>query len=458
MINKLIQQDFEKNAAYLVIGVMVLLPLVEFIMSLTGTPFFWQETIVHLLGMISVLLLIIKISKEKKIEIYLSDILLAALFIFEVLSLIFTKDMSQSFANSRPNYREDIGVYFSYYSTALLASRIVKTEFRSKIIRTFYILGIVEIIVGILQFFGLWMYAPLFDPHTPTWEKSAFGVSEWAFGFTEHFNFFAALVVVFTALSAGKYLICEKELKKKYLLMSAFCFFGIMTTFTRIGWMGCAGFLCFVALLGIIAKKLKIEKKELHKKGILILAILYIAIFAGSMAVFPQLTHNVEESVKEANGERTFGNGRMFLWIQGLETVPEYWYVGTGLDNYRYSFFWDEPDYAGWFQDKGHNEYIHILVTQGVFAVTTWFILILYNLFTASKRYLLGSSGKEETEITFVLLVMYGGYLCQALANSSVTNVAIYSWMLTGLLLYTADKKPKFIRSWDAPKTDASVS
>ena len=69
---------------------------------------------------------------------------------------------------------------------------------------------------------------------------------------------------------------------------------------------------------------------------------------------------------------------------------------------------------------------------------------------------MLNSSGKEETEITFVLLVMYGGYLCQALANSSVTNVAIYSWMLTGLLLYTADKKPKFIRSWDAPKTEAS--
>lgn len=458
MIAKLINQDFEKNASYLVIGVMVLLPLVEFFMSLTGTPFFWQETIVHLLGMLSVLLLTIKISKEKKIEIYLSDILLATLFLFAILSLIFTKDMSQSFANSRPNYREDIGVYFSYYSTALLASRIAKTEYRSKIIRTFYVLGIVEIIVGILQYYGLWMYAPLFDPHTPTWETSAFGTSEWAFGFTEHFNFFAALVVVFTALSAGKYLICEKELKKKYLLMSAFCFYGIMTTYTRIGWLGCAGFLCFLALLGIIAKKLKINKNELNKKGILILTILYLSIFVGSMVISPQLAYNIEESIQEAKGESNFGNNRMNIWTQGLATVPEYWYIGTGLDNYRYSFFWDGYNELGWYQDKGHNEYIHILVTQGVFAITTWFILIFYNLFTASKRYMLNSSGKEETEITFVLLVMYGGYLCQALANSSVTNVAIYSWMITGLLLYTADKKPKFVRTFETKELEISDS
>ena len=104
---------------------------------------------------------------------------------------------------------------------------------------------------------------------------------------------------MFTALSAGKYLICEKELKKKYLFMNAFCFFGIMTTYTRIGWLGCAGFLCFLALLGIIAKILKINRGELNKMGILILTILYIAIFAGSMVAFPQLTHNIEESVKE---------------------------------------------------------------------------------------------------------------------------------------------------------------
>ena len=36
----------------------------------------------------------------------------------------------------------------------------------------------------------------------------------------------------------------------------------------------------------------------------------------------------------------------------------------------------------------------------------------------------------------------YFGYLFQALANSIVTNVAIYNWIITGLLLFTADKKP----------------
>ena len=147
------------------------------------------------------------------------------------------------------------------------------------------------------------------------------------------------------------------------------------------------------------------------------------------------------ESIEEVDGKKNLGNGRMFIWTQGLETVPMWWYVGTGLDNYKYAFFWDNPEYDGFYQDKGHNEYIHILVTQGVFATATLLTLICYNLFTSSKRYLLSTADTEETKITFLLLVMYAGYLCQALANSSVTNVAIYNWIITGLLLYTKDKK-----------------
>ena len=134
------------------------------------------------------------------------------------------------------------------------------------------------------------------------------------------------------------------------------------------------------------------------------------------------------------------GSYRLFIWREGLETVPHYWYIGTGLDNYVYSFFWDNPDYTGYYQDKGHNEYIHILVTQGIFALTTWLTLIFYNLVTSTKRFFY--TNNDETKITFILIVMYGGYLCQALANSSVTNVAIYNWIITGLLLYTGDKKP----------------
>ncbi len=430
--------DLETLATGLIIGTMVLLPIVEFIMSLLGQPFCYQEGIVELFGYASFILLILNLSKRKEIEIHLSDILLIALFLFAILSLIFSKDLEQSLYGEKYDYREGITVFFSYYCVALLASRIAGTAHRKKIVQTFYVLGIIEIGVGILQYFGLWMYPPL---HLPEFENNISDTAQWAFGFTEHFNFFTALVIIFTALSAGKFLICEKRLKLKYFLASAFCFFGVMTTYTRIGWLGTIGFLCFLILLGIIAKKMKVSKQELNKKGIIALIVLYIAIFAGSAIAFPNLQDNIQESVDEADGKKNPGNGRMIIWTQGLETVPKWWYVGTGLDNYKYAFYWDDPEYDGWYQDKGHNEYIHILVTQGVFATITLLTMICYNLFTSAKRYLLSTAGTQEAEITFLLLVMYAGYLSQALVNSSVTNVAIYNWIITGLLLYSKDKK-----------------
>lgn len=435
--------DLEVIATGIIIVAMFLLPLTEFFMSLRGEHFLFQEEIVEGFGIVSFVYVVFMMYKNKKVEIYLSDILLCMLFGFAVLSLLFSKDMQQSLYGDSYNYREGILVYFSYYSVALLASRIQNANYRRKLIYAFFIIGIVEILVGILQFAGCWPYPPLFDGEVAVGESS-FGVREWAFGFTEQYNFFAALAVVFSALTAGETLLSTGRKRwRRWLALSGVCFFGIMTTYTRIGWLGTIGYICFAILLYFISRKKNQLKSELSIKKITALMLLYIAIFFAFMIIFPRARGNITESIEEAESGDfgRLGNGRMFFWIQGLETVPEYWYVGTGLDNYVYAFFWDDPDYIGYFQDKAHNEYIHILVTQGVFSLITFLTLIIYNLYTASKRYLLSTVKKDEQKNTFVMLLMYSGYLCQAMVNSSVTNVAIYNWIITGLLLYVADKK-----------------
>ncbi len=440
--------DVEAVAAKLVIVSLVLLPVVEFFVSLLSKQFFLQEEIVEIFGLLSFAGVGVMMWRNKKIEIYLSDILLGMLFGLAIISFIFSKDIMQSIFGHNYDYRETILVVFSYYSVAVLTSRISNTHYRKKILHTFFVLGIIETLVGILQFLGCWPFAPLFDPHTSAGE-SAWGVQEWAFGFTEHFNFFAALTVVFTALAAGRFLICEGKRSVKYFLLAGFFFFGVMTTYTRIGWLGTIGFWCFLILLCIVAKKIKKSRTELNIKKIMALLLLFGMIFAVSVMVFPELQYNIFESVNEIQDENRdrMGNSRMKIWREGLETVPEWWYAGTGFDNYIYSFYWDNPDYKGFTQSKGHNEYIHILVTQGVFALATLLTMIIYNLYTSSKRYLLSTVDEEENKVTFTLLIMYAGYLCQALANSSVTNVAIYNWVITGLLLYVADKKVK----WSLP-------
>ncbi len=441
MENLIKKLDIEKLSTILIVAVMALLPLTEFICALLDQPFLFQEELVLLLGMCSVILLLLMALKKSQIQFYKSDILIAAMFFFAILSLIFTKDMEQSLYGHHPTYREGILVFLSYYSVAFLASRIIDIKNRKWILKTFLVLAIIETFVGILQFNGLWPY-PAYFGDTVAIGESAFGFPTWAFGFTENSNFFGALTVIFTGLTAGLFLLSKGKIRVLSLFLTAFCFYGVITTYCRLSLLGMFGMLCYLFLISIIAHKLKIQKDALTYKNLLQISGIYIIVYLISILITPELLGNLLKFSNElsSGNMNTLGSNRLLIWRKGLETVPKYWYVGTGLDNYVYSFYWNNPDYTGFYQDKGHNEYIHILVTQGIFALTTWLTLIFYNLVTSAKRFF--NTNDEESKLTFILIVMYGGYLCQALANSSVTNVAIYNWIITGLLLFTADKKP----------------
>lgn len=440
MINLIKKINIEKVYTFAIIVAMVLLPATELVCALMDQPFLLQEDTVIFLGLWSVILLLLTILKNSEIRLYKSDIMIAGLFFFAILSLIFTKDMQQSLYGNKLSYREGIMVFFSYYITAFLASRIVDIKNRKKILLTFFILAMFETFVGILQFNGLWPYPALFgDIHIG---ENAFGLPTGAFAFTENSNFFAALAVVFTGLTAGLFLLSKGIFRRLFLFLTAFCFYGVIATQARLGLLGVIGAICYLILISIIARKQKLNIQPLTRKNLCQLCGIFIVVYIISILLDPAVLNSLLKFKTELSSGNinNLGSYRMLIWREGLETVPHYWYIGTGLDNYVYSFFWDNPDYTGYYQDKGHNEYIHILVTQGVFALITWLTLIFYNLVTSTKRFFY--TNNEETKITFILIVMYGGYLCQALANSSVTNVAIYNWIITGLLLYIGDKKP----------------
>ena len=441
MINLIKKLNIEKLGALLIIICMALLPATELVCALLDQPFLLQEDTVIFLGLWSVILLLLMVLKNSEIRFYKSDIIIAVLFFFAILSLIFTKDMEQSLYGNKLSYREGIMVFFSYYITAFLASRIVDIKNRKKILITFFVLAMFETLIGILQFNGIWPYPALFGDTVHIGE-SAFGFPTGAFGFTENSNFFAALAVVFTGLTAGLFLLSKGIFRRLFLFLTAFCFYGVIATQARLGLLGIIGAFCYLILISIIAHKQKLNLEPLTRKNLCQLGGIFIVVYIISILLDPSVLATLLKFKTEiSSGDiNNLGSYRMLIWREGLETVPHYWYIGTGLDNYVYSFFWDNPDYTGYYQDKGHNEYIHILVTQGVFALATWLTLIFYNLVTSTKRFFYTSN--EETKITFILIVMYGGYLCQALANSSVTNVAIYNWIITGLLLYTGDKKP----------------
>ncbi len=93
-----------------------------------------------------------------------------------------------------------------------------------------------------------------------------------------------------------------------------------------------------------------------------------------------------------------------------------------------------------YYNDKGHNEYLHILVTQGVFAAVNYISMLIYAC-AAGVRTVVNTKDEEKRKLTWILLGMFAGYAAQALVNSSLINVAPYFWLTVGMTMPKSEQK-----------------
>ena len=129
-----------------------------------------------------------------------------------------------------------------------------------------------------------------------------------------------------------------------------------------------------------------------------------------------------------------FGSGRIYIWRQVWDLVPERLLFGGGPDTLA-------ARNAGYFQrydaslgvavraliDTAHNEYLNILVNQGLLALTAY----LGALFSSAARWL-RRSGQHGTAA-----ILGGGVLCYCIQaffgiSSYITTPAL--WLIWGLL------------------------
>ena len=92
-------------------------------------------------------------------------------------------------------------------------------------------------------------------------------------------------------------------------------------------------------------------------------------------------------------------------------------------------------------QEKGHNEYLHTMVTQGIPALINYLALLVFACSGAVKSILKRASG-EERAVTWILLGMFTAYAVQAMLNSSIINVVVYFWLVVGLITPRTVIKP----------------
>ena len=248
----------------------------------------------------------------------------------------------------------------------------------------------------------------------------------WATGFATNPNFFGTYMLLCFSYALGLFIDGKNMIKNIiYLILSAVFAFGILISNTMSCVVGCVAVLGYIFIFAIKNKQIK--------KILIILAIAVIVsivgVKSGKTRIIKEMPKIEQQATEIAQGNINdkIGTNRIYIWRNALKLLPNCWLHGIGIDNFYYAFNGKpllSPD-GKYFYDKVHNEYLQILVTEGIFCFITY--LVMYGIICIRG---LNNSFKNK-EIYLVLPII--GYLVQAFFNISVIEVAPVFFIALGL-------------------------
>ena len=127
-----------------------------------------------------------------------------------------------------------------------------------------------------------------------------------------------------------------------------------------------------------------------------------------------------------------FATNRIYVWRNGLQLVLHNPVIGSGPDTFPYAFTDDMHVTAieryRTFFDKAHNEYLQILVCQGILGLLSYMVFLAW-IFMKSVPIAI------KNPIVMAILVAVFGYLAQAFFNISLPIASQMLWVFTGMLM-----------------------
>ena len=432
----------EKKLFGLTVLIMLLMPVSELITDIIArynknvTPSVFQPVILGLFGIVgTVMAVLVKTneltSHENGKKWYAADICYLALVLFMVISAVFS--VNPGLYSDGDVFVAETPVHFlAYYSLFFFGSRITSSEYRRKLMAVFLFVAALQGVIAFFQTFNIEIAYCLLIRH----DRAAYGL-------TQNSNYYGGLSVFLLACSSGCYLFNGKIFRSKIWgvflpLFSGFLFYTMMGSRARLAWIGFAAMIFFYLVSGLVMLKGKIARDDLKRYFIrfAVLCAVFAAVFAATHFLTNFVSEEAERTRMELDGELRGGLGsdRLLLWKYGLESVPHHWATGIGLDNYTRVFFENPAFVKGmYYQAKAHNEYLHILATQGIFALAAYLFILFRTLVNGVRKVFTGGDDLSVS-LVWVLLGMFVTYAAQASLNSSVINVAMYFWIVFGLL------------------------
>ena len=370
-----------------------------------------------ILLIINVIIIISKYfyDKKKKIKNKIDklDIIAIIIIVFGLISSIFAINKQSAFFGFKGRYE---GLFqIMYYFSIFYLSSLVHIKHKKYIIYSLLFCGAVEGIYAIFQKTQLIpVYTSINNGH------------RWANGFITNPNFFGTFMLLCLSYSIGLF-IDSKNIKNRivyFLLISLFMtslLFG--NTLSTI--IGLIVVLLYLLIYLIINKRYIIFL-------ILLIPIVSITIITTKMkytGILGDLIKTKNQTVEISKGhvEEKYGSNRIFIWKNTIKRVPLFLLHGVGIDNFYYAFG-RRPLSSGYFYyDKAHNEYLQVLICEGMYALVSYIIFYSILLIRGIKN------SFKNKKVYLILPVI--GYLIQAFFNISVIEVAPFVYISLGLCM-----------------------
>ena len=333
---------------------------------------------------------------------------------FAIISTIFAYSRTLAIFGNTNRYEGLIAILY-YFSLFQLTTFIPKEK--KKIILPFIITSaVIQTIYAILQINKASFVYINFHNGEP-----------WATGFSANPNFFAETVIISLSYVIGLFIDEEKSTIKKILCIGliALLMIGLLISDTLSCLVGLCCVLIFLFIYCII------YRSKFTKFLFLVCVIGFLSFNLASYHKTTlindfQKTQGEVTEISKGNVQGNYGTKRVELWRQTLKIVPKHLLHGIGLDNFVYAFDGKSLVIGHSRYDKVHNDYLQILITQGIFSLLCY--LTLYGIVFVKGTY----RCFKNQEIVYILPII--GYLTQIFFNISVVEVAPIFFISLGLL------------------------
>lgn len=360
--------------------------------------------------------------------------------IFGVISVIFA--LKQDVALNGYTKRNEGLFSILYYLSILLLSGFVSDKYKKVLVKCILSCGAFHAIYAICQIYELFnvrIYEHTYRHFDETLNRVVSNTRIWALGCTTNPNVFGAYMLICISYSMGLFLDNKKIIKKIiYGLLISLFMFGIMIS-------NCMSAVVGLACVGIYVLIYSIKNKvwkELLAIIAIIMSIAFWVIKLDKTKLVRDIKRTTDQTVEIAKGnaDDSYGTNRIFIWKETLKIIPQNLLHGVGIDNFYYAFDGKPIVYRNMAFDKAHNEYLQILITQGVFALISYLMLFGFITFKGIKN----SFKNKETYLILPVI----GFLAHAFFAFNVIELAPIFYMALGLCS-TNDKSVKLIGTND---------